>query len=479
MEKKLRNVLVTGGAGFIGSHLIPQFLEKSHSITVMDNLSTGKLENLKGVFDHPKFAFNRGDIRDKNLPNEVFDGVDSLVHLAALCLCFFNSSLRRSETLPVQEILPSARFLLTPRQMLQAKHIVVHLQNNFGLGKGHQVKLERVTLKSDKALRVFLISNACDEGRLETQRLKLLLKDAGLIYTKKLRQADFIMFNACGHLSMNDVESAQIIQKINGLKKLLAKLIVWGCLPKINPGAIQKIYDGPLLGPEEWDFFADLFNQPKNRSNHVFANALYPLTTLIAFKLTKPQQIIDLMLDKLYSPQQIIDLIPGKLYNHIDRKFYIKIVSGCLNCCTYCSDRLVYKWSRSVPIETILRQFELGLAANRKHFYFVGRDLGSYGYDIGSNLADLLNKIAETYPTQTYQITIYNVSPNSLIALYPKINQTVLTKRIFEIGSHIQSGSERILKLMNKNLKLDGLDKTNERVTKSNKTSKQNKQTSK
>ena len=123
MEKKLRNVLVTGGAGFIGSHLIPQFLEKSHSITVMDNLSTGKLENLKGVFDHPKFAFNRGDIRDKNLPNEVFDGVDSLVHLAALCLCFFNSSLRRSETLPVQEILPSARFLLTPRKYSRRRRI--------------------------------------------------------------------------------------------------------------------------------------------------------------------------------------------------------------------------------------------------------------------------------------------------------------------------------------------------------------------
>ena len=84
MNKTRRSVLVTGGAGFIGSHLVPRLLELGHSVTVLDNLSTGKLENLDGVLDHPKFVFQRGDIRDKTIPNEVFDGVDSVIHLAAL-----------------------------------------------------------------------------------------------------------------------------------------------------------------------------------------------------------------------------------------------------------------------------------------------------------------------------------------------------------------------------------------------------------
>lgn len=84
MNKTCRNVLVTGGAGFIGSHLVPRLLELGHSVTVLDNLSTGKLENLNGVLDHPKFMFKRGDIRDKTLPSEVFDGIDSVIHLAAL-----------------------------------------------------------------------------------------------------------------------------------------------------------------------------------------------------------------------------------------------------------------------------------------------------------------------------------------------------------------------------------------------------------
>ena len=62
----------------------PQLLELGHSVTVLDNLSTGKLENLNGVLDHPKFVFQRGDIRDKTIPPDVFDGVDSVIHLAAL-----------------------------------------------------------------------------------------------------------------------------------------------------------------------------------------------------------------------------------------------------------------------------------------------------------------------------------------------------------------------------------------------------------
>jgi len=84
MNKNCRNILVTGGAGFIGSHLVPRLLELGHSVTVLDNLSTGKLENLDGVLDHPEFIFRRGDIRDKTLSLNVFGGVDSVIHLAAL-----------------------------------------------------------------------------------------------------------------------------------------------------------------------------------------------------------------------------------------------------------------------------------------------------------------------------------------------------------------------------------------------------------
>ncbi|NQV32679.1 MAG: SDR family NAD(P)-dependent oxidoreductase [Phycisphaeraceae bacterium] len=77
------NVLVTGGAGFIGSHLVGQLLENGHAVWVIDNLSTGSLENLKEYQSMGKFTFIRGDIRDAELVQLVIKDVDHVYHLAA------------------------------------------------------------------------------------------------------------------------------------------------------------------------------------------------------------------------------------------------------------------------------------------------------------------------------------------------------------------------------------------------------------
>jgi len=75
--------LITGGAGFIGSHLTEFLLERGDEVVVVDNFSTGRRENLAGVADHPDFTFIEGTIRDEALMMEVAGGVDRIFHLAA------------------------------------------------------------------------------------------------------------------------------------------------------------------------------------------------------------------------------------------------------------------------------------------------------------------------------------------------------------------------------------------------------------
>jgi UDP-glucose 4-epimerase len=77
-------VLVTGGAGFIGSHLVPNLLNKNYRVTVFDNLFTGKIENLKEVIENPYFTFVRGDIRSIDQLNSAMKNVKAVIHLAAL-----------------------------------------------------------------------------------------------------------------------------------------------------------------------------------------------------------------------------------------------------------------------------------------------------------------------------------------------------------------------------------------------------------
>jgi UDP-glucose 4-epimerase len=81
--KKVK-VLVTGGAGFIGSHLVDRLVKEGYGVRVIDDLSSGKLENIAGHLSSGNVDFVRGDIRDASLVRKCVDGVDAVVHLAAL-----------------------------------------------------------------------------------------------------------------------------------------------------------------------------------------------------------------------------------------------------------------------------------------------------------------------------------------------------------------------------------------------------------
>lgn len=74
--------LVTGGAGFIGSHIVETLVKGGNLVRVLDNFSSGKEENLKGVIK--KTQILRGDIRDKNTCLRATKGIDFVLHQAAL-----------------------------------------------------------------------------------------------------------------------------------------------------------------------------------------------------------------------------------------------------------------------------------------------------------------------------------------------------------------------------------------------------------
>lgn len=76
--------LVTGGAGFIGSHLVELLLKNGHEVVVLDNLSTGRLDNLSGLQGHAPLLFKQMDVADSKAIRPFFDRADWVFHLAAL-----------------------------------------------------------------------------------------------------------------------------------------------------------------------------------------------------------------------------------------------------------------------------------------------------------------------------------------------------------------------------------------------------------
>ncbi|GHC98252.1 UDP-glucose 4-epimerase [Nocardiopsis terrae] len=75
--------VITGGAGFIGSHLSDHLIAQGHEVTVLDDLSTGSLSNLSQLKDRPGFRFVQGDILDRELVDELVAEADTVFHLAA------------------------------------------------------------------------------------------------------------------------------------------------------------------------------------------------------------------------------------------------------------------------------------------------------------------------------------------------------------------------------------------------------------
>ncbi|MCB2186056.1 MAG: GDP-mannose 4,6-dehydratase [Deltaproteobacteria bacterium] len=83
LKTRRPRALITGGAGFIGSHLAEHLLELGQKVHVIDDLSTGSMDNLDGVVGHPDFGYTIADMREEPLLAELVDRADVVYHLAA------------------------------------------------------------------------------------------------------------------------------------------------------------------------------------------------------------------------------------------------------------------------------------------------------------------------------------------------------------------------------------------------------------
>ena len=83
--KKYSSFLVTGGAGFIGSNLVEKILNLGYKVRVLDNFSTGKKRNIEEFLDNSNFELIKGDIRELVTCQQACDGIDYILHQAALC----------------------------------------------------------------------------------------------------------------------------------------------------------------------------------------------------------------------------------------------------------------------------------------------------------------------------------------------------------------------------------------------------------
>lgn len=157
--------LVTGGAGFIGSNLCEALLKKGYKVRCLDNLSTGKKENIADFINHPNFQFILGDIRDYDTCYKTCENVDYVLHQAAW------GSVPRSISLPLLyeeiNIKGTLNMMEASRQNKVKKFVYASSSSVYG----DDPRLPKIEENVGKVLSPYALTKKVNEeyGRLYTE----------------------------------------------------------------------------------------------------------------------------------------------------------------------------------------------------------------------------------------------------------------------------------------------------------------------
>lgn len=140
-----KKVLITGGAGFVGSHLCERLVNNGHKVVAFDNLFAGSLDNLKSIKNKKNFTFIKGDVGDKKALSEAFGGIDTIYHLAAIV------GVSLVVTNPVENISVNIEGTKNVAEVALRKGVkVVFASSSEVYGKN-----DSVPLKEDSSLQIF------------------------------------------------------------------------------------------------------------------------------------------------------------------------------------------------------------------------------------------------------------------------------------------------------------------------------------
>ncbi len=128
----------------------------------------------------------------------------------------------------------------------------------------------------------------------------------------------------------------------------------------------------------------------------------------------------------------------------------VNIEEGCLDSCSYCSTHLVKGTLQSIPAEWIVRRVQRKVEDGAKQIFLTGQDTSCYGFDRNTNLAELLQKIL-VQVRGNYKIRVGMGNPRHILRYLDALQETFHDDHLYKfLHIPVQSGSDRILKAMNR-----------------------------
>ncbi|AEH24516.1 tRNA (N(6)-L-threonylcarbamoyladenosine(37)-C(2))-methylthiotransferase [Pyrococcus yayanosii] len=264
--------------------------------------------------------------------------------------------------------------------------------------------------------KVHIENYGCARNRADGEFMAGILMLAGHEIVDTIEEAEYVVVNTCAVKDPTEVKMARRIRELLDAGK---KVIVTGCLPHVNPSVIDERASA-VLGVKSIDRIA------------------YAIETA-----ERGEKIISVPdwrkrnLDKLTLPRLPTSGI----------SFVVPIAEGCLNACTYCATRLARGVLKSYRPELIVNWVKWAIERGYREIWLSAEDTGCYGFDIGTNLAELLDEI--TAIDGEFRIRVGMMNPNHVIKFLDELIEAYQDEKIYKfLHLPVQSGDNEILRRM-------------------------------
>jgi len=267
--------------------------------------------------------------------------------------------------------------------------------------------------------RVYIETYGCNVNKSDSEIMMGILAESGFEIVSSIDLVDIVIINTC---IVKTPTAKRMERKIMEIYSSNKPLIVAGCMARAEPERIGK------LAP---------------KASIITPDAIEKIVEVVKRTLNGEKVIVD-------SEKKEKVLLPKIPFNKIIS--IVQISSGCLSACTFCETRIARGVLKSYRPSSIIGRIKEDLENGFKEFWITSQDNGCYGFDIGTNLAELLNAIVKI--EGNFFVRVGMINPVHLIRkkdLLENLIQVFKNEKIFKfVHLPVQSGSNKVLKDMNR-----------------------------
>ncbi|WP_048152371.1 tRNA (N(6)-L-threonylcarbamoyladenosine(37)-C(2))-methylthiotransferase [Palaeococcus ferrophilus] len=265
-------------------------------------------------------------------------------------------------------------------------------------------------------MRVHVETYGCTRNKADAEIMEALLVRAGYELVEAPEKADYVVVNTC---AVKDPTEKHMRERIKELLDSEKRVIVTGCLPHVNPDVIDPRVSG-MLGVKSIDRIVEAIEVAESGG-----------------KLVSVENWRERSIDKLELPRLWKSGVA----------FVVPISEGCLNGCTYCATRFARGVLKSYRPELVVKWVKDAIARGYREIQLSSEDTGCYGFDIGTNLAKLLDEI--TAIEGEFRVRVGMMNPNHAVRILDELVEAYRSEKVYRfLHLPVQSGDNEVLRRM-------------------------------